>query len=250
MAAAPGCYIAIPEDDAPAAPMVPGVSLVRDLSHAPQLKQDGAIYSYHISGDDGGGGLNVREDLGGIATTQSYRATVTSDGSGGTGLPGVYVVRRATEVEADLAKRLLSGAKASPVAAFTVRQRALVAGAPVQGGSIAMVSPEGCPDALSINPGSLGEMPSPQFFSMANPTQVLGVSASMRGNEIMLANAIAVGLPFDAPAEDLLGALASGAPRPTAIKEGLTFGLPQGENGEPRALMSITGCKPEPWFAC
>lgn len=254
MAAAPGCYIAIPNADAPNAPVVPGVNLVRDLNSAPGLKQDGAIYTYQVAGDNGIGGLHVSEDLGGIATTQSYRATVTVIGSPGQGnanvQPGVYTVQRATAAERDAAERMLSQTKASPVAAFTVKQRLLKAGAPTQAGGIAMVSPEGCPGALAINPDVLGTNASPLFFSMANPRATLGVSVTTKGNEVFLAGIVVVDQPFDAATDVLLGAIGS-APQTAPIREGLTFSLPStGASGGTPALMSIADCHAEAWFPC
>ena len=253
MAAAPGCYIEIPDDDAPDAPLVPGVNMVRDLANAPQLKQDGTTYSYQVAGDNGQDGLNVSEDLAGIATTQSYRATVTLEGSpqqaSPSAQPGVYIIRRASAPERDAANRMLSETKASPVAAFTVKQRLLAAGAPTQAGGIAMVSPEGCPSALAINPGVLGAHASPLFFSMANPTVTLGVGAAIQGPDVMLKGIVVVDQPFNGSTDALLAAIRGGSPQTVPIREGLVFALAPAKGGTP-ALMFIDGCQAEAWFPC
>ncbi len=253
MAAAPGCYIAIPDDDAPAEPLVPGIGLVRDLGHAPGLKQVDDTYSYTVPGDGGTAPLSISENLADIATTHSYKATVTIEGSpgetSGRVQPGVYTIRAASSPERQAAERMLSDTVASPVAAFTVKQRLLQAGAPTQAGGVAMVSPEDCPDALAINPDVLGANASPLFFSMANPAVTLGVKVATQGPHVLLKNVVVVDQPFDASTDILLAAVADGGAQTVAIHEGLTFSPPAGADGS-AALMSIADCHATAWFPC
>jgi len=257
MAAAPGCYITIPDTDAPSAPSVPGVNLVRDLGHAPALKQAGDTYSYTVPADAGTGTppLSISENLAGIAATHTYKATVTIEGSpGGTSgriQPGVYTIQAASSAERQAAERMLSDTVASPVAAFTVKQRLLQGGAPTQAGGIAMVSPEDCPDALAINPDVLGTNASPLFFSMANPAVTLGVAVTTKGPNVLLKDVLVVDQPFDANTDVLLAALAKAGKQTVPIREGLTFSLPPtGGAGSAPALMSVSGCQATAWFPC
>lgn len=253
MAAAPGCYIAIPDDNAPDTPLVPGVNLVRDLSRAPQLKEEGAIYTYMAPGDSDEAQMKVSEDLGGIAVTHSYRATATLESNpqgAGSIQPGVYTVRRASPAEREAAISMLSTAKASPVATFTVRQRALAPGAAGTAGAIALVSPEGCPDALAVNPAALGPASSPIVFSMVNLQAVLGTPARLEGGKVVLTNVVVVHQPFEAATDVLLNEIQAGAVGAAPIREGLTFGLPPEPQFSQQAVMAIAGCQPKPWFPC
>jgi hypothetical protein len=252
-AAAPGCYIAIQDV---AAPVVPGVNLASDLGHAPGLKVSGDLYTYQVSDEEGNAtvGLDVREDLSGIAQTQTFTASLSLALSGAeqhvaTVAPGTYTVRRATGPERKAAEQLLASAKASPVATFTVAQRAVGPDQPIQTGAIQMVSPRACPGAVVLDPEVLGKSPTLSVFTESNPKAILGVAIQTAGGQVSIAGVLPVDLPITAPADRLLAELTSATPQDVVLRRGVTFGLAPA-TGPTWPVLAIAACQPQPWFPC
>jgi hypothetical protein len=254
-AAAPGCYIEIPGAETP---LVPGVNLARDLEHAPDLHQEGQTYSYHLAtGDDDDndeitGTVDVTENLAALAVAHSYTARVNPVGrqpTSGAVQPGIYTVRRASDAEREMAEKLLRDTKASPVAEFTVQQRAVVVGQEPQLGAMQMVSPKACPGAVVINPTIIGAGNDPSVFTESNAQATLGAGIRASSGGLALSGVLPLDLSIGAPASDLLNAITSGTPQIVALKQGVTFAVQYSAGATP-AVMSISQCQAQPWFPC
>lgn len=244
---APGCYAKL---DSVTPPLIPGVTTTPRLKGLKGRRNmpDGT-YQYDVEVGEWGWNpaqthshIVVDEDLAHLKDPdESYEATTT--GPPAATYYGHYVIEKAPRADRDNARAVISAAKASPTAQFTVRMRTIASqiGDPVTGPYTVLVA-QGCPDAPGqLYPASAG--------GQRSGARVSAFVAGLRvGPPAVVTDAHAVIGSIFGPREEILAVAQNTPAADVPVKVGQLLTITT-ESRIPVAVQ-ITACEGTAFFRC